>query len=72
MMVATKGMPVRALPAPAPPPAALQVAAAKSSSRGWLGGLLHDLFSSDDRRAPAPVRQERQPAYRPGERPAGW
>jgi penicillin-binding protein 1A len=71
MTVAMQGVPVRALPAPAPPPtAATQVASSKSPSRGWLGGLLHDIFGSDDRRPAAPVQQRQM--YRPGDRPAGW
>jgi penicillin-binding protein 1A len=72
MMVAVKGVPVRALPAPAAPPTATQVASAKSPARGWLGGLLHDIFGSDDRRPPVPVQQQRNPVYRPGERSTGW
>jgi penicillin-binding protein 1A len=70
MTVAMQGVPVRALPAP-PPTAATQVASSKSPSRGWLGGLLHDIFGSDDRRPAAPAQQQRQ-MYRPGDRPAGW
>jgi penicillin-binding protein 1A len=72
MTVAMKGVPTRALPAPAPPPTATQVASANRPSNGWLGGLLHDLFGRDDRRGPAPLQQQQRPVYRPGERMPGW
>jgi penicillin-binding protein 1A len=67
MTVAMSGLPVRALPAPAPPPGTQQVVAAKSEPRGWLGGLLHDIFGGDDRR-PAPTPVQQRPVYRSPER----
>jgi len=75
MIAATQGMPVHALPAPAPPPT--QVAAVPppppdSRAGGGIGGFFRSIFGGSDSsdnsntHRPAPVQQ--RPIYRPPDR----
>ena len=73
-VAATQGMPVHALPS-APADSGTRVAAAAapapSSQRGWLGGLIHNIFGGGSgggsgSSRPAPVEQ--RPIYRPPDR----